>query len=92
MAQLVKYVLCKHKNLSLESHIPHKKPGMLAHSCNPLAGKVLKDRYLELPDQGIVSSSSKNPCLKKKVQRNRGRHLPQPLASTYTKVCVHSHT
>lgn len=35
MAPLVKCLLCKHEDLSLDPQHSHKKPGMVVHVCNP---------------------------------------------------------
>jgi hypothetical protein len=35
MAELVKYFLCKHKDLNSDLQHPSKTGGMVVHTCNP---------------------------------------------------------
>lgn len=69
MAQLVKRLLCKHKDLSLIPRTPTKKANYVAHAYNPSAGKVGTNGHWGLmasqPHQISKFQSSEDPDSKK---------------------------
>lgn len=100
MAQLIKYLPHKHKNLSSDPklHI-NKRPNRAAYSCNPNVGKTKikgsEVRRLASLDSLVSSRSVRNPfSIKKVAPEEQHPRLTSGLASTctYTHVQPHGYT
>lgn len=82
MAQLVKCLLCKHGELSLDSRYPHKKPGMVRCVCKLNAGDVKSGGSLRLAGQKAQLShgASERPCLNtiswRVIEKDTDFHMP----------------
>lgn len=79
MALWVTPLLCQHEALSSDPQSPGKKPGVVRDVCNPSAGgqRPASDscglHSASLAE--MVHSDLLRPCLKIKVDNERGRHL-----------------
>lgn len=97
MAQLVKYLLCKHEDLSFVRRIHVKKPGIVMHTWNP--GTAAADPWGTLASLDyLMSSRAMRKSVSKEVSgvsgdATQGCLVPSTHIHTCTRapVCTHEH-